>query len=60
VPTQQLDGGFIASLANLVRFARDQGIGLHAACDIAACSNNNRRCPFAMRAPPARPAQRAP
>jgi ferrochelatase len=53
VPTQQLDRGFITSLANLVRFARDQGIGLHAACDIAACSSNNRRCPFAMRPPPA-------
>lgn len=49
VPTQQLDGGFIASLANLVRFARDQGVGLHAACDVAACRAANRKCPFVTR-----------
>jgi len=51
VPTQQLDAGFILSLANLVRFARDQGVGLHAACDTVACASRNRRCPFAMRPP---------
>jgi ferrochelatase len=49
VPTQQLNTGFIASLADLVRFARAHGIGLHAACDVAACSARNRHCPFAMR-----------
>ncbi len=49
VPTQQLDPGFIASLANLVRFARAAGVGLHAAGDPAACAAQNRRCPFAMR-----------
>lgn len=59
VPTQQLEPGFIRSLANLVRFARDQGVGLHAACDIAACSSRNRRCPFAMRRPTASTQQRA-
>ena len=51
VPTQQLDPGFIMALANLVRFARDQGVGLHAACDTTACASRNRRCPFAMRPP---------
>ena len=59
VPTQQLEPGFIRSLANLVRFARDQGVGLHAACDIAACASRNRRCPFAMRRPTASTQQRA-
>jgi ferrochelatase len=49
VPTQQLDVGFIESLANLVRFARDKGVGLHAANDVVACAARNRRCPFAMR-----------
>ncbi len=48
-PTQQIDAGFIAALAELVRFARDKGAGLHAACDVAACAARNRRCPFAMR-----------
>ncbi len=57
VPTQQVDQGFIGSLANLVRFARSQGIGLHAACDWAACSTRNRHCPFAMR-PARRPGSR--
>ena len=51
VPTQQLDPGFIMSLANLVRFARGQGPGLHAACDSVACASLNRKCPFAMRRP---------
>ena len=51
VATQQLDLGFIAALANLVRFARGQGVGLHAACDVVACATKNRRCPFAMRRP---------
>jgi ferrochelatase len=51
VPTQQIDPGFIAALADLVRFARSQGVGLHAACNIAACSSRNRRCPFATRWP---------
>ncbi len=46
VPTQQVDAGFIASLADLVRFVRGAGIGLHAACDVAACMTANRRCPF--------------
>jgi protoporphyrin/coproporphyrin ferrochelatase len=50
-PTQQLDAGFIASLANIVRFARAQGPGLHAACDIATCAARNRQCPFAQRRP---------
>jgi ferrochelatase len=62
VPTQQLDRGFIVSLANLVRFARHQGVGLHAACDSAACSGcagswnrqvsaiSSRRCPRRARA----------
>jgi ferrochelatase len=49
VPTQQLDTGFIAALANLVRFVRGKGVGLHAACDVAACQAGNRQCPFAMR-----------
>jgi ferrochelatase len=49
VPTQQLDTGFIAALANLVRFVRGKGIGFHAACDVPACQAANRRCPFAMR-----------
>jgi len=49
VPTQQLDPGFVGSLANLVRFARAEGVGLHAACDVTACAARNRRCPFAMR-----------
>jgi ferrochelatase len=48
-PTQQLDTGFIAALANLVRFVRGKGVGLHAACDVAACQAANRRCPFAIR-----------
>jgi len=48
VPTQRVDAGFIASLANLVRFARERGVGMHAACDLAACASKNRRCPFAM------------
>ena len=51
VPTQQLDAGFIAALANLVRFVRGKGVGLHAACDVKACLSANRRCPFAMRQP---------
>jgi ferrochelatase len=51
VPTQQLDPGFIGSLAELVRFVRGEGIGLHAACDVAACSARNSRCPFAARPP---------
>jgi protoporphyrin/coproporphyrin ferrochelatase len=51
VPTQQLDAGFIMALAGLVRFARDRGVGLHAACDTAACASRNRRCPFAQRPP---------
>jgi ferrochelatase len=50
VPTQRIDAGFIASLANLVRFARNKGVGLHAACDVAACATRNRRCPFATNA----------
>ena len=49
VPTQQLDEGFIGSLANLVRFARTGGIGMHAACDVTACEGRNRQCPFARR-----------
>lgn len=49
VPTQQLDPGFITALADLVRFARGQGAGLHAACDRAACAANHRQCPLAMR-----------
>jgi ferrochelatase len=51
VPTQQLDPGFIDCLANLVRFARREGVGLHAACDVAECAARNRRCPFAVRVP---------
>jgi ferrochelatase len=49
VATQQLDATFIASIADLVRFVRDKGVGLHAACDMQACRAANRRCPFAMR-----------
>jgi ferrochelatase len=48
-PTQQIDTDFIASMANLVRFVRDKGVGLHAACDVAACAAANKRCPFALR-----------
>jgi ferrochelatase len=59
VPTQQLDRGFIMALANLVRFSRDQGVGLHAACDIAACSSRNQRCPFGLRKPIVTPSERA-
>lgn len=59
VPTQQLDAGFIMAMANLVRFARDHGVGLHAACDAAACAERNRRCPFAMRLAVDTTAQRA-
>jgi ferrochelatase len=46
VPTQQLDPGFIASLANLVRSARGLGVGLHAFCDVTDCAEKNKRCPF--------------
>jgi ferrochelatase len=49
VPTQQLNGGFIMALAHLVRIARGEGVGLHAACDEAACAAANRKCPFAAR-----------
>jgi protoporphyrin/coproporphyrin ferrochelatase len=49
VPTQQLDSGFIQSLAGLVRFARERGTGLHAAFDVTACAKRNRLCPFAHR-----------
>ena len=49
VPTQRCDAGFIGSLAELVRFVRGEGPGLHAACDVAECSGRNRRCPFALR-----------
>jgi ferrochelatase len=48
-PTQQIDTNFIAALANLVRFVRSAGIGLHASCDVAACIEANRRCPFRER-----------
>lgn len=51
VPTQQVDAGFIVALANLVRFARAEGTGLHAACDAMACATQNRQCPFAMHLP---------
>jgi protoporphyrin/coproporphyrin ferrochelatase len=50
VPTQQLDPGFIASLANLVRTARGLGVGLHGFCDVTACSAGNKRCPFRLAA----------
>ena len=46
VPTQQVDPGFIGALANLVRFARNEGVGLHAGCDVAACAARNGQCPF--------------
>jgi ferrochelatase len=59
VPTQQLDDGFIGALANLVRFVRGKGIGLHAACDVAGCATRNRQCPFAMRMPADTPNRRA-
>lgn len=49
VPTHQADGNFILAMANLVRFARGEGIGLHAACDIAACMAANPQCPLRMR-----------
>ena len=49
VPTQQVDAGFINALANLVRFCRGQGIGLHAARGVAPCKSANRRCPFNTR-----------
>jgi ferrochelatase len=48
-PTQQVSSGFISALANLVRFAHQEGAGLHAACDVAACMGLNRRCPFKTR-----------
>jgi ferrochelatase len=48
-PTQQVDVGFIDALANLVRYVRDAGVGLHAACDVTACMRENRRCPFNTR-----------
>jgi ferrochelatase len=48
-PTQQVDEGFIVSMAGLVRFLRDAGTGLHASCDVKACAVLNRRCPFASR-----------
>jgi len=48
VPTQQLDSGFIVSMANLVRCTRGLGVGLHAFCDVAACAANNKRCPFRL------------
>jgi ferrochelatase len=50
VPTQQLDTGFIVSLANLVRSARRLGAGLHAFCDATACAASNKRCPFRLAA----------
>jgi ferrochelatase len=59
VPTQQLDAAFIGALANLVRFARDKGPGLHAACDAAACAGRNRQCPFALRQPAAAGSRRS-
>ena len=49
-PTQRVDTGFIDSLAALVRFARESGPGMHAACDSKACAANHRSCPFATRA----------
>ena len=49
VPTQQVNAGFIDSLAECVRFVRGEGPGLHAACDVAACAERNALCPFAMR-----------
>ena len=49
VPTQQVNTGFIDSLAECVRFVRGEGPGLHAACDVAACAERNALCPFAMR-----------
>ena len=48
-PTQQIDIGFIDALANLVRYVRDAGVGLHAACDVGACMRANRLCPFNTR-----------
>jgi ferrochelatase len=52
VPTQQLDADFIGALANLVRFVRGEGVGLHAAGDVSACMAANARCPFRMRGQP--------
>jgi protoporphyrin/coproporphyrin ferrochelatase len=51
VPTQQIDAGFVRAIADLVRYVRDEGSGLHAGCDRAVCAAANRRCPFAMRLP---------
>jgi protoporphyrin/coproporphyrin ferrochelatase len=47
VPTQQVDADFIGALADLVRFAREAGTGLHGASDVARCALENQRCPFA-------------
>ena len=49
VPTQQVDAGFIGSLADLVKYVYGQGPGLHAACDVAECAARNRQCPFMRR-----------
>jgi ferrochelatase len=54
VPTQQVDENFIGALADLVRFARAAGVGLHAAGDQAICARRNWRCPFATFEPGAR------
>jgi ferrochelatase len=50
VPTHQADEKFIEAMANLVRFSRNEGVGLHAACDIAACMAANRQCPLKRQA----------
>ena len=49
VPTQRAEAGFIASLADLVRFVRSRNEGLHTPCDSGACAAANRQCPFASR-----------
>jgi protoporphyrin/coproporphyrin ferrochelatase len=54
-PTQQIDAGFIGALADLVRFVRGAGIGLHPTCDVAACMEANQRCPFRTRMSPVVP-----
>jgi ferrochelatase len=45
VPTQQADAGFIEALADMVRYVRGEGPGLHPAAGGIACAEGNHRCP---------------
>ncbi len=49
VAAQGIDTGFVAALADLIRFVRGAGPGLHAARDAVSCAAGYRLCPFASR-----------